>query len=218
MSHIVGLDRAVGVNRTRFSVSGLLIKYRTIVILLLFVLVFTLLNKVFLNPINLLNMLKRMSFVAVTAFSMTFVITMGGLDLSVGSIRGHRGGLSRLASGARGPSPARGSNLPGRRRRPGRFEWPDYREGKDRTVSRHLATMYIYNGIALVLSEGKPIPIMAQRFTNLRKRPPVRRHPDPDFDHDRILRRHLVSLQEDQVRFLRTMHRRQPGSGEGGWH
>ena len=63
-----------------------LIKYRTIVILLVLSLIFALLNHYFLYPTNLLNMLKRMSYTAIVAFSMTFVITLGGLDLSVGSL------------------------------------------------------------------------------------------------------------------------------------
>jgi ribose/xylose/arabinose/galactoside ABC-type transport system permease subunit len=68
----------------RMTFLDALIKYRTVVILLLIIAAFTILRSVFILPANLLNMLKRMSFVAITAFGMTFVITLGGLDLSVG--------------------------------------------------------------------------------------------------------------------------------------
>ena len=48
--------------------------------------VFTLLKPVFLNPLNLLAIMKNMSYVLIAGLGMTFIITLGGLDLSVGSI------------------------------------------------------------------------------------------------------------------------------------
>ena len=62
------------------------IKYRTILILIVLVVVFTCLNPVFLNGRNVLNMLKRMSYVALTAYGVTFIMTMGELDMSGGSM------------------------------------------------------------------------------------------------------------------------------------
>ena len=70
--------------RRHMTVADVLIRYRTIVILLILVGTFTIINTIFILPANLLNMLKRMSYVAIPAFGMTFVITLGGLDLSVG--------------------------------------------------------------------------------------------------------------------------------------
>ena len=70
--------------KKRMTAADVIIRYRTVVILLLLIAAFTILNKIFILPTNLLNMLKRMSFVAISAFGMTFVITLGGLDLSVG--------------------------------------------------------------------------------------------------------------------------------------
>lgn len=68
------------------SFAQILIQFRTILILIVLALVFYILKPVFMHPTNLLNMVKRMSYVAITAFGMTFIMTLGGLDLSGGSI------------------------------------------------------------------------------------------------------------------------------------
>jgi simple sugar transport system permease protein len=47
---------------------------------------FTALNEVFLSPGNLLNLLRQAAPTLIVAVAMTFVITTGGIDLSVGSI------------------------------------------------------------------------------------------------------------------------------------
>lgn len=47
----------------------------------------------FVNPENLLNILRQWSFVGIIAIGMTFVITLGGIDLSVGSLVAFLGGL-----------------------------------------------------------------------------------------------------------------------------
>ena len=47
---------------------------------------FTVLNDVFLSPGNLLNLLRQAAPTLIVAVAMTFVITTGGIDLSVGSI------------------------------------------------------------------------------------------------------------------------------------
>ena len=56
------------------------------VFLLLLIVVFALLEPNFLNPINLLNTLRQVSFTGLIAVGMTFVILTGGIDLSVGSL------------------------------------------------------------------------------------------------------------------------------------
>src|SRR6478736_9092930 len=54
----------------------------------LFILIFivSVLNPSFLEPLNILNLLRQVSINALIAFGMTFVILTGGIDLSVGSI------------------------------------------------------------------------------------------------------------------------------------
>jgi ribose transport system permease protein len=50
----------------------------------------------FVKPENLLNILRQWSFVGVIAIGMTFVITLGGIDLSVGSLVAFAGGAGIL--------------------------------------------------------------------------------------------------------------------------
>jgi ribose transport system permease protein/inositol transport system permease protein len=54
--------------------------------LLLLVVVFAVLEPNFLNPLNLLNVLRQVSIAGLVAIGMTFVILTAGIDLSVGSL------------------------------------------------------------------------------------------------------------------------------------
>ncbi len=54
--------------------------------LLVLVVVFALLEPNFLNPFNLLNTLRQVSFTGLIAVGMTFVILTAGIDLSIGSL------------------------------------------------------------------------------------------------------------------------------------
>ena len=53
-------------------------------------------NTAFLSGQNLFNILRQWSFVGIIAVGMTFVIVLGGIDLSVGSLVGCVGGLGVL--------------------------------------------------------------------------------------------------------------------------
>lgn len=48
----------------------------------------------FLSASNLLNVLQQSTFIMILAFGMTFVLAMGGIDLSVGSVLGISGGMT----------------------------------------------------------------------------------------------------------------------------
>lgn len=54
--------------------------------LLLLIVVFAALEPNFLSPVNLLNVLRQVSFTGLVAIGMTFVILTAGIDLSVGSL------------------------------------------------------------------------------------------------------------------------------------
>jgi ribose transport system permease protein len=56
----------------------------------------TLVNPDFLSPSNLLNVVTRSAFIAIIAVGATFVISGGGLDLSVGSMAGFVAGVMIL--------------------------------------------------------------------------------------------------------------------------
>ncbi|MTH36470.1 ABC transporter permease [Paracoccus limosus] len=64
----------------------------------------TLLNSAFLAPANITNVLARSAFIGLIAVGMTFVITAGGLDLSVGSMAAFLAGLAIIAMNALAPS------------------------------------------------------------------------------------------------------------------
>ena len=72
-------------NRSKAIINSL-IEGRAYIILAALMVVFIILAPDFANPINLMNLIKRQGFIAVAAFSATFFITLGGLDLSTGSI------------------------------------------------------------------------------------------------------------------------------------
>jgi len=54
--------------------------------LILLCIVMTFLSSNFLTPVNLLNILQQISIISIIAVGLTFVIILGGIDLSVGSI------------------------------------------------------------------------------------------------------------------------------------
>ncbi len=150
------------------SFGQFLIRFRTIVILLALFGIFTLLKPIFINPVNLLNMLKRMSYVVIVGFGMTFIITLGGLDLSVGSISAVVGvGVAMLVKGndGMGVVPAILIMLVAALAL-GFLNGFISVKGKIEPFLVTLATMNIYRGIALVMTSGKPVPITIEGFAD----------------------------------------------------
>ena len=150
--------------KKRMTAADVIIRYRTVVILLLLIAAFTILNKIFILPTNLLNMLKRMSFVAISAFGMTFVITLGGLDLSVGGTAAIVGVAFALMLGAGIPvgialvlclciAVALGA-----------INGVIIVKGRIEPFLVTLATMNIFRGVALVATGGRPVPIVSEGF------------------------------------------------------
>ena len=67
--------------------------------LVLFTIVYEMVTKgesILIKPENLLNILRQVSFVGIIAMGMTLVITLGGIDLSVGSLVAFLGGIGIL--------------------------------------------------------------------------------------------------------------------------
>ena len=92
--------------------------------LLLLCVIGFLLNPAFVSEGNLTNLLTRSAFIGIIAVGATFVITAGGIDLSVGSMAAAISGVMPGRAAARAP-PARASSTArtGRRapRRPGQL-------------------------------------------------------------------------------------------------
>lgn len=73
-------------NASALKLSELIKKYNLIVLLLIFMIIGSFLSPKFLSVQNLLNLLQQSSVVGIVALGMTFVIIVAGIDLSVGSI------------------------------------------------------------------------------------------------------------------------------------
>lgn len=71
-----------------------------IVALIALVVLGAFLNSSFLAPANITNVLARSAFIGMIAVGMTFVITAGGLDLSVGSMAAFLAGIAIIAMNA----------------------------------------------------------------------------------------------------------------------
>lgn len=148
------------------NVGQILIKFRTILILIVLAAVFVILKPMFLAPTNLLNMMKRMSYVAIAAYGMTFIMTLGGLDLSGGAIAALVGvSLAYSLS----------NNVSIFIAVPliillslflGFMNGFISVKGKINAFLVTLATMNIYRGIALILTEGRTVSIKIKGFTN----------------------------------------------------
>jgi erythritol transport system permease protein len=77
--------------RSRSSLKLLLLRFRTVIALLVIVVIFAALSRQFLTIENILLMTRHVAVNAFMAIGMTFVIISGGIDLSVGSILGLTG-------------------------------------------------------------------------------------------------------------------------------
>ncbi len=143
-----------------------LIKFRTILILIALAAIFTALKPIFLHPTNLLNMMKRMSYVAITAYGMTFIITLAALDISGGSIAALVGvSLAFLLN--KGVSLVIALPLVILLSLVlGYLNGFITVKGKIAPFLVTLSTMNIYRGIALTLTSGRTVSIKNQGFTD----------------------------------------------------
>ncbi|ANF95685.1 MULTISPECIES: ribose ABC transporter permease RbsC [Paenibacillus] len=69
-----------------FKLSNVTQKLGPLLGFIILVIIVSVLNPGFLEPLNILNLLRQVAINALIAFGMTFVILTGGIDLSVGSI------------------------------------------------------------------------------------------------------------------------------------
>ncbi|MBI9045766.1 MAG: ABC transporter permease [Anaerolineaceae bacterium] len=109
-----------------------------------------------------------MSYVLIAGLGMTFIITLGGLDLSVGSTAAVVGvGFAMLVRGGfMSPIPALiivmiAAMLLGF------LNGFVSVKGKIEPFLVTLATLNIYRGLALTLTKGKPVPIVIPKFADL---------------------------------------------------
>lgn len=65
---------------------GIFARFAPLIFLVLLVIVFWALNKRFIDPLNLFNVMRQVSVYGLLAIGMTFVILTAGIDLSIGSL------------------------------------------------------------------------------------------------------------------------------------
>ncbi len=123
------------------------------------VVVFALLNPVFLTPGNLLNVLRQAAPILIVAIAMTFVITTGGIDLSVGSIVALINALAAILIAGGVPWPLVALGLLAIGAGIGALQgWFIAYQGIQPFIVT-LAGLSALRGIALLMTEGFSIPI-----------------------------------------------------------
>ena len=80
----------------KFSVGDFIKKYNLLVLLLVFIIISSVLSPNFLKLNNMLNMMQQCAVPGVIAIGMTVVITLGGIDLSVGGVAAFSGMVTSL--------------------------------------------------------------------------------------------------------------------------
>lgn len=131
---------------------------------LLFIVV-AVLNPSFIEPLNLLNLLRQVSINALIAFGMTFVILTGGIDLSVGSILALSSALmaGMIVSGVDPILAIFIAALLGAVM--GAVNGLLVTKGKVAPFIATLATMTIYRGLTLVYTNGNPITGLGDHYS-----------------------------------------------------
>ncbi|MBS4538848.1 ribose ABC transporter permease [Clostridium sp. D2Q-11] len=136
-----------------------LLKYKSIIGLVVFSIIISLLNDRFLTVPNLLNILRQTSINAVIAAGMTFVILTGGIDLSVGSTVAFSGAIAAsLIAGGYNVflsiliALSIGALI-------GLINGIIISKGKVQPFIATLATMTLIRGATLVFTDGRPIGV-----------------------------------------------------------
>ncbi|MGG0410988.1 ABC transporter permease [Peribacillus simplex] len=137
--------------------SGIWQKFGPLLALVLLFIVITVLNPSFMEPNNILNLLRQTSINALIAFGMTFIILTGGIDLSVGSILALSSALmaGMMVSGLDPILAILVGILLGAIM--GLINGILVSKGKMAPFIVTLATMTIFRGLTLVYTDGKPI-------------------------------------------------------------
>ncbi|MBN8234145.1 ribose ABC transporter permease [Halobacillus kuroshimensis] len=139
------------------SIGQSLQKLGPLVGLLVLITVVSIINPSFLEPLNLLNLLRQVAINALIAYGMTFVILTGGIDLSVGSILALSSALmaGMMVSGIDPILAILIGCLLGALM--GAVNGLLITKGKMAPFIATLATMTMFRGLTLVYTDGNPI-------------------------------------------------------------
>ncbi|KAF3302264.1 ribose ABC transporter permease [Carnobacterium sp. PL12RED10] len=150
--------------KRKFEYKELLSKLGPLLALIVLIIFVSILSPSFLSLTNLMNLMRQVSTNALIAFGMTFVIITGGIDLSVGSTLALSSAImaGMIVNGidpliAMTVSLIAGFIL-------GAVNGLLITKGKLVPFIATLATMTIYRGATLVLTDGKPITGLDETF------------------------------------------------------
>ena len=128
----------------------------------------TLNDKGFLNPNNLLNIVRQTAMIAVMAIAMTFVLSAGEIDLSVGAVAGLASVTVALAIDVAGPFGGVAAGLAtglATGLAVGMFNgWLTTRIGIPSFLTT-LAMMGIAKGVAMWISDTAAVPILSPGYS-----------------------------------------------------
>lgn len=146
-------------NTQNNNLKEIIIKYKSLIGLVLLVAIVSMLSPAFLSSKNIFNILRQTSVNAIIAAGMTFVILTGGIDLSVGSILAISGAVcaSLLASGQSIVVGVIAALVIGAV--VGFLNGFIISKGKLQPFIATLATMTVLRGLTLVYTDGKPITL-----------------------------------------------------------
>jgi ribose transport system permease protein len=148
---------------------GIVANWRQNIIYIGFIVIFvifavTLNDKGFLNPNNLLNIVRQTAMIAVMAIAMTFVLSAGEIDLSVGAVAGLATVTVAMAIAAAGPVAGVLAGL-ATGLAVGIFNgWLTTRIGIPSFLTT-LAMMGIAKGVAMWISDTAAVPILSPGYS-----------------------------------------------------
>lgn len=154
---------------TTAPAGGILSNWRQNIIYIGFAVIFvvfaiTLNDKGFLNPNNLLNIVRQTAMIAVMAIAMTFVLSAGEIDLSVGAVAGLATVTVAMAIAAAGPVAGVVAGL-ATGLAVGVFNgWLTTRIGIPSFLTT-LAMMGIAKGVAMWISDTAAVPILSPGYS-----------------------------------------------------
>ncbi len=146
------------------SIKSLISEYFIFVIFITLVIVLTCLKPSFIQPSNLVNILKQASINGILSFGMMFVIIAGGFDMSVGSTVAFTGIVAALLGQGQYPLivPLTAAMLCGLA--VGVINGVGVSIGDLPPFIMTLGTMTAVRGLALLLCNGKPVTGISQEY------------------------------------------------------
>ena len=158
------MEKQKSVTKSKFNAAEIISKLGPLLALIVLIVVVSIMNREFLNPNNLLNLLRQVAANGFIAFGMTFVILTGGIDLSVGSTLALSSALTAgfIANGMNVAVSVLLGLLSGTIL--GAINGLLISKGNMAPFIATLATMTIYRGATLVYTKGNPITGLGDSF------------------------------------------------------